>query len=145
MRWPLHYWRKDYHQFNVAKILLSHTHEGIASSRANDDPPLFSLDNGKLSPSRNWTLNLPLCNPKLLSTEWAKNVAKILLSHAHEGIVSLWWPSFVFPGQWTTSPSRDWTLNRPLCDPKLLSTEWANLQPQFYCNVLHQTFTFAIA
>ena len=88
MRWPLHYWRKDYHQFNVAKILLSHTHEGIASSRANDDPPLFSLDNGKLSPSRNWTLNLPLCNPKLLSTEWAKNVAKILLSHAHEGIVS---------------------------------------------------------
>ena len=88
MRWPLHYWRKDYHQFNVAKILLSHTHEGIASSRANDDPPLFSLDNGKLSPSRNWTLNLPLCNPKLLSTEWAKNVAKILLSQAHEGIVS---------------------------------------------------------
>ena len=117
MRWPLHYWRKDYHQFNVAKILLSHTHEGIASSRANDDPPLFSLDNGKLSPSRNWTLNLPLCNPKLLSTEWAKNVAKILLSHAHEGIVSLWWPSFVFPGQWTTSPSRDWTLNPPLCNP----------------------------
>ena len=48
MWWPLHYWRKDYHQFNVAKILLSHTHEGIASSRANDDPPLFSLDNGQL-------------------------------------------------------------------------------------------------
>ena len=38
--------------------------------------------------SRDWTLILPLCNPKLLSTEWAKNVAKILLSHAHECIVS---------------------------------------------------------
>ena len=52
MWWPLHYWRKDYHQFNVAKILLSHTHEGIASSWANDEPPLFSLDNGKLVPQR---------------------------------------------------------------------------------------------
>ena len=70
-------WRKDYHQLNVAKILLSHMHEGIvscddpplfsldigrlvpqgieplnshSSSRANDDPPLFSLDNGRLVP-----------------------------------------------------------------------------------------------
>ena len=85
MWWPLHYWRKDYHQLNVAKILLSHGHEGIVSC---DDPHLFSLYIGQLNPSRDWTLNLPLCNPKLLSTEWAKNVAKILLSHAHEGIVS---------------------------------------------------------
>ena len=31
----------------MAKILLSHAHEGIVSC---DDPPLFSLDNGQLVP-----------------------------------------------------------------------------------------------
>ena len=110
MWWPPHYWRKDYHQFNGAKILLSHTHEGIASSRANDDPPLFSLDNRKLVPHG----IEPLTSHSAIQSFCQLNEPRMwpdFIEPPTWRYVLLWWPSFVFPRQWTTSPSRDWTLN----------------------------------
>lgn len=142
MWWPPHYWRKDYHQFNGAKILLSHTHEGITSSRANDDPPLFSLDNGKLVPHGIEPLTSHSAIQSFCQLNQSQECGQILLSHPHEGMFSCDDPPLFFLDNGQLVPQGTEPLT---CNPKLLSTEWANLQPQFYCNVLYQTFTFVIA